>query len=262
MAFCVLCACESVSSNGCPTGNLDGDGGLRVDLRSLAMNGVHWLLAALSALTIVTCLSLPEPLPVPPPSPPPPSPPPSPPPPSPPPPPLLSPQPPPPPPPSPPKPPPDVELSHLTHSSFQMQLQTLMRGMAFARVYAEGRWKNGADSAACLSGWSDVSKGQATEAVRVLAEVVEKYGIRSYMDLPVGDGCFSSHALAKLRQKQARAAQTAAAEHAAPHHITLRHATPVPMTPHQPRPAPSCLDNSSVAPGRPSRTSAWTSSRR
>ena len=46
-----------------------------------------------------------------------------------------------------------------------------MRGMAFARVYAEGRWANGADRAACLSGWSDVRRGQATEAVRVLAEV-------------------------------------------------------------------------------------------
>eukprot|EP00964_Phaeocystis_antarctica_P023898 scaffold13374_cov45-Phaeocystis_antarctica.AAC.1 len=119
-----------------------------------------------------------------------------------------------------------------------MQLDSLHREIAFERVYAEGRWKNGADSAACLSGWSDVSKGQATGALRALAEVVEKYEIRSYMDLPVGDGCFSSHALAKLRQKQARAAQTAAAEHAAPHHITLRHATPVPTTPHPPRPAP------------------------
>ena len=260
MAFCVPCARESVSSNGCPTGNLDsGDGGLRVDLRSLAMNGVHWLLAALSALTIVTCLSLPEPLPVPPPSPPPPSPPPSPPPPSPPPPPLLSPQPPPPPPPSPPKPPPDVVLSHLTHSSFQMQLQTLMRGMAFARVYAEGRWKNGADSAACLSGWSDVSKGQATGALRALAEVVDNYGIRSYMDLPVGDGCFSSHALAKLRQKQARAAHTAAATLASRQSSNAR---PDGAPPRPAPPRPVSPGNSSVAPGRPSHTSAWTSSRR
>ena len=86
--------------------------------------------------------------------------------------------------------------------------------MAFARVYAEGRWKNGADSAACLSGWSDVSRGQATGALSALVEVVETYGIRSYLDLPVGDGCFSSHALARLRQKQARAAHTAAATHA------------------------------------------------
>ena len=70
--------------------------------------------------------------------------------------------------PSPPSPPPDIVLSHLTHSSMQMQLRTLMRGTAFARVYAEGRWANGADKGSCLSGWSDVSKGQATEAVRVL----------------------------------------------------------------------------------------------
>ena len=98
--------------------------------------------------------------------------------------------------------------------------------MAFARVYAEGRWKNGADSAACLSGWSDVSRGQATGALSALVEVVETYGIRSYLDLPVGDGCFSSHALAKLRQKQARAA---------PH---ASHPTPAPRRPAPPRTAP------------------------
>ena len=92
-----------------------------------------------------------------------------------------------------------------------MQLDSLYRELAFSRVYVEGRWKNGADSAACLSGWSDVSRGQATGALSALVEVVETYGIRSYLDLPVGDGCFSSHALAKLRQKQARAAHTAAA---------------------------------------------------
>ena len=86
---------------------------------------------------------------------------------------------------------------HRTHRH-QVQIETLMRGMAFARVYAEGRWANGADRAACLSGWSDVRRGQATEAVRVLAEVVQTYGIRSYTDLPVGDGCFSSSALATL----------------------------------------------------------------
>ena len=200
--------------------NLAVHDGLSVVVVAMSM---HWLLVALSALPMATCLSLPEPPPVPPPSPPPPSPPPSPPPP-----PLLPPLPPPP-PPSPLSSPPDVVLSHLTHASVQMQLQTWERGFAFARVYAEGRWKNGADSAACLSGWSDVSKGQATGALRALAEVVDNYGIRSYMDLPVGDGCFSSHALAKLRQKQARAAQTAAAAHAAPRQITPRHATPHPF---------------------------------
>ena len=118
-------------------------------------------------------------------------------------------------------------LSRMARAS--LQLEAFHRELAFARVYAEGRWKNGADSAACLSGWSDVSKGQATGALRALAEVVDNYGIRSYMDLPVGDGCFSSHALAKLRQKQARAAQTAAAAHAAPRQITPRHATPHPF---------------------------------
>jgi len=112
-----------------------------------------------------------------------------------------------------------------------MQLRTWERGFAFARVYAEGRWKNGADSAACLSGWSDVSKGQATGALRALAEVVDNYGIRSYMDLPVGDGCFSSHALAKLRQKQARAAHTVAAAQPprTPHCTTSRRITPHPF---------------------------------
>ena len=57
------------------------------------------------------------------------------------------------------------------HPPSPVQIETLMRGMAFARVYAEGRWANGADRAACLSGWSDVRRRQATEAVRVLAEV-------------------------------------------------------------------------------------------
>ena len=94
--------------------------------------------------------------------------------------------------------------------------------MAFARVYAEGRWKNGADSAACLSGWSDVSRGQATGALSALVEVVETYGIRSYLDLPVGDGCFSSHALAKLRQKQARAHRSRHAR-LTPHTATRLH---------------------------------------
>ena len=109
--------------------------------------------------------------------------------------------------------------------------------MAFASVYAEGRWKNGADSAACLSGWSDVSKGQATEAVRALVEVVEKYDIRSYTDLPVGDGCFSSNALAKLRQKKVCATHTTAAtpRHAAPRHAPSCSAPPRPAPP---RPAP------------------------
>ena len=125
-------------------------------------------------------------------------------------------------------------------NDLQRQLESHQRQWAFERVYAEGRWKNGADSAACLSGWSDVGKGQATEAVRVLVEVVEKYEIRSYTDLPVGDGCFSSNALAKLRQKQARAARAA---HAA--------------APHQ----PACLTRSDdvATHGRRSRTSAWTS---
>ena len=116
-------------------------------------------------------------------------------------------------------------LSHLSRDSLLMQLRTLERGMAFARVYAEGRWKNGADSAACLSGWSDVSRGQATGALSALVEVVETYGIRSYLDLPVGDGCFSSHALAKLRQKQARAHRS-------------RHARLTPVIPRPPRAAP------------------------
>ena len=105
------------------------------------------------------------------------------------------------------------------------QLDSLYRELAFSRVYVEGRWKNGADSAACLSGWSDVSRGQATGALSALVEVVETYGIRSYLDLPVGDGCFSSHALARLRQKQARAHRS-------------RHARLTPVIPRPPRAAP------------------------
>ena len=94
----------------------------------------------------------------------------------------------------------DELLARLTRSS--AELETLQRRLAFERVYEEGRWKNGADSASCLSGWSDVSRGQATEAVRVLAQVVKEHAVSSYMDIPVGDGCFSSNALVRLRQKQ------------------------------------------------------------
>ena len=237
----------------------DADGGQERPHPSAAMNGAHRLLAALSALTVVACLSLPEPPPVPPASPPPPSPRPSPPPPWPSPPPPSPPPPwPPPPEPSPP-PPPVVVLSHLSRDSLLMQLRTLERGMAFARVYAEGRWKNGADSAACLSGWSDVSRGQATDALSALVEVVETYGIRSYLDLPVGDGCFSSHALAKLRQKQARAHRS---RHARLTPVIPRPPRAAPRRPAPARTAPSRHNNSAVAPGRPSHTSAWTSSRR
>ena len=82
------------------------------------------------------------------------------------------------------------------------QLDTLQRRLAFERVYEEGRWKNGADAASCSSGWSDVGRGQATKAVSALVDVVEEHAVRSYMDLPVGDGCFSSNALRLLRKKQ------------------------------------------------------------
>ena len=67
-----------------------------------------------------------------------------------------------------PSPPPDVVLSHLnTHASSQRK--TLMRGMAFTRVYAEGRWANGADSAACLSGWSDAKLTRTSRGLRIRA---------------------------------------------------------------------------------------------
>ena len=66
-----------------------------------------------------------------------------------------------------PSPPPDVVLSHLnTHASTQRK--TLMRGMAFTRVYAEGRWANGADSAACLSGWSDAKLTSTSRGLRTV----------------------------------------------------------------------------------------------
>ena len=74
--------------------------------------------------------------------------------------------------------------------------------MAFERVYNEGRWTFGADGAnSCLSGWSDIGRGQAKEALRSLSRVVEQHDVRSYIDVPVGDGCFSSTALASLREK-------------------------------------------------------------
>ena len=75
--------------------------------------------------------------------------------------------------PSAPSPPPDVVLSHLnTHASSQRK--TLMRGMAFTRVYAEGRWANGADSAACLSGWSDAKLTRTSRGLRTRGT----YGLR------------------------------------------------------------------------------------
>ena len=45
-----------------------------------------------------------------------------------------------------------------------------------------------------------LTQGQALEALRALAHVVHQHDVRSYIDIPVGDGCFSHAALARLRQ--------------------------------------------------------------
>ena len=61
------------------------------------------------------------------------------------------------------------------HTMFAAAPVTLSDGLtsdrahAFERVYAEGRWVNGADGARnCLSGWSDVGNGQAVAAVKAV----------------------------------------------------------------------------------------------
>ena len=49
-----------------------------------------------------------------------------------------------------------------------------------------------------------LAQGQATEAVHVLQTVVEQFSVSGYLDIPVGDGCFSSVALTRLRERQPR----------------------------------------------------------
>lgn len=72
---------------------------------------------------------------------------------------------------------------------------------AFERVYSEGRWLRGQDGALCASGWSAVAFGQAVKAMDALVSVVEAQQVRSLIDMPVGDGCFSRAALAAIRAK-------------------------------------------------------------
>ena len=94
------------------------------------------------------------------------------------------------------------------HTMFAAAPVTLSDGLtsdrahAFERVYAEGRWVNGADGARnCLSGWSDVGNGQAVAAVKAVASVVEMFGVRSIVDVPCGDGCFAAGMLNALRNR-------------------------------------------------------------
>ena len=65
------------------------------------------------------------------------------------------------------------------------------RRAAFELVYREARWMKGGDGARCASGWSDVEHSQGEHACNSLVRVVQTYRIRSILDVPVGDGCFS-----------------------------------------------------------------------
>lgn len=65
------------------------------------------------------------------------------------------------------------------------------RRAAFELVYREARWMKGGDGARCASGWSDVEHGQGEHACNSLVRVVQTHRIRSILDVPVGDGCFS-----------------------------------------------------------------------
>lgn len=77
------------------------------------------------------------------------------------------------------------------------------RERAFERVYAEGRWLHGIDGALCGSGWSDVTAGQGEKAMYAVVDVVSSMEIRSIVDIPVGDGCFSGALLSVLRNQSA-----------------------------------------------------------
>jgi hypothetical protein len=79
------------------------------------------------------------------------------------------------------------------------------RAHAFERVYAEGRWVNGADGATCGSGWSDVTRGQGEAAVRAVVSVVDALKLQSVADVPCGDGCFAGAMLSALRNRTAAA---------------------------------------------------------
>ena len=81
------------------------------------------------------------------------------------------------------------------------------RARAFERVYAEGRWINGADGARrCPSGWSDVGSGQALAAMRAVVSVVDMFQIRSIADVPCGDGCFAGAMIRAVRNRTGAAA--------------------------------------------------------
>ena len=69
--------------------------------------------------------------------------------------------------------------------------QSHARRAAFEQVYREARWMSGGDGALCLSGWSDVEHSQGERACNSLVRVVQTYHIRSVLDVPVGDGCFT-----------------------------------------------------------------------
>ena len=60
----------------------------------------------------------------------------------------------------------------------------------FTEIYRDGRWFGGKDGAGCLSGWSAAASGQADSALALITIVVQTHGIRSILDLPIGDGCF------------------------------------------------------------------------
>ena len=70
---------------------------------------------------------------------------------------------------------------------------------AMQAAYDEGRWVGGADDAACSSGWSDVPTGQGRAAAARLVWLVRQFRIRSYLDVPFGDLCFTRTALRWLR---------------------------------------------------------------
>ena len=74
----------------------------------------------------------------------------------------------------------------------------------FEAIYRDGRWMGGVDGAGCKSGWSAAASGQADSALALLTIVVQTHGIRSLLDLPIGDGCFSTTALRYIRQDQRR----------------------------------------------------------
>jgi len=74
----------------------------------------------------------------------------------------------------------------------------------FEAIYRDGRWLGGADGSQCLSGWSAAASGQADSALALLTIVVQTHGVRSILDLPIGDGCFSQTALKYIRQEERR----------------------------------------------------------